>query len=73
VSYYYLNQPDKAIEQFMKSLAVDSKHTKTLLNMGIVRAFGKQDLEGAAQAWQRVIELAPDTPEGRARGRRSTT
>jgi tetratricopeptide (TPR) repeat protein len=66
VSYYYLNQPDKAIEQFMKSLAVDSKHTKTLLNMGIVRAFGKQDLEGAAQAWQRVIELAPDTPEGRA-------
>jgi hypothetical protein len=34
--------------------------------MGIVRAFGKQDLEGAAQAWQRVIELAPDTPEGRA-------
>jgi len=66
VSYYYLNQPDKAIEQFNKSLAADPKHTKTLLNMGIVRAFGKQDLEGAARAWQRVIELAPDSQEGRA-------
>jgi tetratricopeptide (TPR) repeat protein len=66
VCYYYLNQPDKAIEQFTKSLAADPGHTKTLLNMGIVRAFGKQDLEGAAQAWQRVIELAPDSQEGRA-------
>jgi cytochrome c-type biogenesis protein CcmH/NrfG len=36
------------------------------LNIGIVRAFGKQDLEGAAKAWQKVIELAPDSAEGRA-------
>jgi len=66
VCYYYINQPDKAIAQFTKSLEVDPKHTKTLLNMGIVRAFGKQDLEGAAQAWQRVIEIQPDGVEGRA-------
>ena len=66
VSYYYMNQPDKAIDEFTKSLAVDPKHTKTLLNMGIVRAFGKQDLEGAAQAWQQVIALAPESQEGRA-------
>jgi tetratricopeptide (TPR) repeat protein len=66
VAYYYTNQPDKALQQFDYSLSVDPKHTKTLLNAGIVRAFGKQDLEGAAQAWQQVIALAPDSPEGRA-------
>src|SRR5262249_47614594 len=55
VSYYYTNQPDKALEQFAHSLTIDPKHTKTLLNVGIVKAFGKQDLEGAAQAWQQVI------------------
>jgi len=66
VCFYYMNQPDDAIAQFEKSLAVDPKHTKTLLNMGIVRAFGKQDLKGAAQAWERVIALAPESPEGRA-------
>jgi cytochrome c-type biogenesis protein CcmH/NrfG len=66
VSYYYTNQPDRAIEQFQKSLAVDPRHTKTLLNMGIVRAFGKQDLQGAAQAWEQVIAIAPDSNEGRA-------
>lgn len=66
VSYYYTNQPDRALEQFDRSLAIDPRHAKTILNVGIVRAFGKQDLKGAAEAWQRVIELAPDTPEGRA-------
>ena len=66
VCYYYTNQPDRALEQLAHSLQVDPKHTKTLLNIGIVRAFGKQDLEGAAQAWQRVLELAPDSPEGQA-------
>jgi tetratricopeptide (TPR) repeat protein len=66
VSYYYSNQPDKALEQFSHSLKLDAKHAKTLLNVGIVRAFGKQDLDGAAQAWQEVMKLAPDSPEGQA-------
>lgn len=66
VAYYYTNQPDKAVAQFEKSLTVDPKHTKTLLNMGIVKAFGKQDLNGAAAAWQQVVALAPDSPEGQA-------
>lgn len=66
VSYYYTNQPDKALEEFAHSLSLNPKHTKTLLNVGIVKAFGKQDLQGAAEAWQQVIQLAPDSPEGQA-------
>ena len=66
VSYYYSNQPDKALEQFNHSLSLDPKHGKTLLNVGIVKAFGKQDLEGAEAAWQQVLQLQPDSAEGRA-------
>jgi cytochrome c-type biogenesis protein CcmH/NrfG len=66
VAYYYTNQPDRAIKQFEQSLAADPRHTKTMLNMGIVKAFGKQDLAGAAAAWQQVIAIAPDSPEGQA-------
>lgn len=66
VSYYYTNQPDKALEQFERSLKLDPRHIKTLFNQGIVRAFGKQDLEGASRAWQQVIQLAPDSPEAQA-------
>ena len=66
ISYYYSNQPDKALEQFKHSLELDPKHGKTLLNVGIVKAFGKQDLDGAAAAWQEVIKIAPDSREGQA-------
>jgi tetratricopeptide (TPR) repeat protein len=66
VSYYYTNQLDKALAQFDRSLKIDPKHAKTLLNVGIVKAFGKQDLEGAQQAWEQVIKLAPQSPEAQA-------
>lgn len=66
VAYYYTNQADRAVKQFEHSLALDPKHTKTLLNLGIVKAFGKQDLAGAAEAWQKVVALAPQSPEGQA-------
>jgi len=65
VSYYYNNQPDLAIKQLEHSLQVDPKHTKALLNLGVVRAFGKQDLKGATDVWRRLVEVAPDSPEGR--------
>jgi cytochrome c-type biogenesis protein CcmH/NrfG len=66
VSYYYTNQADRALKQFDYSLSVDPGHVKTILNMGIVRAFGKQDLAGAAEAWERVVRLAPDSAEAQA-------
>jgi tetratricopeptide (TPR) repeat protein len=66
VCYYYTNQPDKALEQFDRSLKLDPKHAKTLLNVGVVKAFGKQDLAGAEAAWQQVIQVAPNSPEGQA-------
>jgi tetratricopeptide (TPR) repeat protein len=66
VAYYYTNQPDRALAQFDKSLANEPKHIKTLLNVGIVRAFGKNDLPGAAKAWEEVVAISPDSPEGQA-------
>lgn len=63
VSYYYSNQPDKALEQFDRSLKIDPKHTRTLFHVGIVKAIAKQDLPGAQQAWEQVIKLAPQSPE----------
>lgn len=64
ISFYYLNQPDRALQQFDYSLGINPNHTKTLLNQGVVRAFGKQDLEGAAASWQKVIQLSPNSQEG---------
>ena len=65
IAYYYMNQADRALAQFDRSLAIDPAHTKTLLNIGIVRAFGKQDLEGAAKVWQQVLDVSPNSEEAR--------
>ncbi len=45
VAYYYTQQADRALAQLDHSLKIDPTHLKTLLNQGIIRAFGKQDLE----------------------------
>jgi cytochrome c-type biogenesis protein CcmH/NrfG len=63
ICYFYTNQVDRALAQFDKSLAMDANHLKTLLNVGIVRAFGKGDRPGAAQAWERVVAIAPESEE----------
>jgi cytochrome c-type biogenesis protein CcmH/NrfG len=64
IAYYYSNQADRALAQFDRSLAVDPRHSKTLLNVGIVRAFAKEDVAGAAAAWQRALDVAaPGSPE----------
>jgi cytochrome c-type biogenesis protein CcmH/NrfG len=65
VSYYYNKETDRAIQQLQHSLELDPSHAKTLLNLGVVRAFGKQDLKGATEAWQKLVQVAPESPEGR--------
>jgi cytochrome c-type biogenesis protein CcmH/NrfG len=65
VGYYYTNQIDRALAQIERSLTIEPKHVKTLLNQGIIRAFGKQDLAGAAQSWEQVVAIAPTSEEGK--------
>jgi cytochrome c-type biogenesis protein CcmH/NrfG len=65
VAYYYTDQVDRALAQIDRSLSADPRHLKTLLNQGIIRAFGKKDLAGAAESWQRVVAISPDSEEGR--------
>ena len=62
-SFFYGDLPERALEQFDRSLEIEPNHAQTLLNLGIVKAFGLQDLEGATAAWNRVLEVAPDGPE----------
>lgn len=65
VCYYQMNQPDRALAQFDASLAIDPRHAKTLWNIGIVRAFGREDIAGAITAWEQLIAVAPESEEGR--------
>lgn len=66
ISYYYVGSPERAVGQFERSLEIDPTHAQTLVSLGLVKAFGLQDLEGATAAWERALEVAPDSPEARA-------
>ena len=63
VAYFYLGSVDRALAQFDRSLEIDPAHAGTLLNIGIVRATGKQDFAGAIEVLQELQRLAPDTLE----------
>jgi len=66
VSYYYSSRTDEALTQFDYSLKLNPTHVKTLLNQGIVLAFGRRDLKGATAVWEKLVQLAPDSPEAQA-------
>ena len=63
VAYWYNDDADRALKQIDHSLSLDAKHAKTLLNQGIIRAFGKRDMDGARESWEKVLKVAPDSPE----------
>ena len=57
---YYLGDVDGALGQLEKSLTYDPKHTGTLVNIGIMKWKGKNDVNGAITAWQQALKLNPD-------------
>jgi tetratricopeptide (TPR) repeat protein len=62
-SYWNLNQPDAAIAEFKKSLDIDPGHAQTLYNMGVVYLHGKNNVEEAKKAWQKLLAANPNYPE----------
>jgi tetratricopeptide (TPR) repeat protein len=57
---YYLGDVDGALAQLDKSLTYDPKHAGTLINIGIIKWKGKNDVAGAVAAWQKMLKLNPD-------------
>ena len=57
---YYLGDVDGALAQLNKSLSYDPKHAGTLINIGIIKWKGKNDVDGAVASWEKVLKLNPD-------------
>jgi tetratricopeptide (TPR) repeat protein len=58
-AYWYMGNPDKAIEEFNKSLFYEPTKADTLFNLGIVKWQGKMDVDGAVAAWQKLLDTNP--------------
>ena len=60
---YYTGDVDGALDELNKSLSYDPKHAGTLMNIGIIKWQGKNDVNGAIAAWQTLLKLNPNFPQ----------
>ena len=60
---YYTGDVDGALAELNKSLSYDPKHAGTLMNIGIIKWKGKNDVNGAVAAWQTLLKLNPNFPQ----------
>lgn len=54
---------EEAVREFRKAIEYAPSHLNANYNLGVVLANELHDQAGAAQAWKRVLELAPDSPQ----------
>ena len=57
---YYEGDVDGALAQLSKSLTYDPKSAGTLMNIGIIKWKGKNDVDGAVAAWQELLKQNPN-------------
>jgi len=59
VMYRRSNRPEEAIKSFDQAIAVDPKHEVSRMNKGIVLLHDLNDIDGAIQAWEGLLEVNP--------------
>lgn len=60
---YYTGDVDGALAQLNKALSYDPKHAGALMNLGLIKWKGKNDVPGAVAAWEKLLKLNPDFPQ----------
>jgi tetratricopeptide (TPR) repeat protein len=54
---------DEAISEYETALALDPSHPQSLFGLGRVLLYGKRDVQRGIAVWEKLIEVAPDSPE----------
>jgi cytochrome c-type biogenesis protein CcmH/NrfG len=63
VMYRELGQYQKALANFEKASQIDPSHVQSVFNIGVVYSTNLNQPEKAIQAWNRVIQMAPASPQ----------
>ena len=63
---FYSKRFDEAMSQLNRVLSVNPTHAQALFNIGVVWLHGKNNPEGALQAWQKLLDNHPDFPQAEA-------
>ncbi len=61
-SYFYVGQPQQAIAEYTKVLALNPNHQPTMFNMIVVNLEGTHDLKTARKYWDELHRQNPNYP-----------
>jgi tetratricopeptide (TPR) repeat protein len=53
---------DRAVQNFEKANQLNSLHTQSLYNLGIVYRYDLNDFPKAVEAWEKFLAIAPPGP-----------
>jgi len=60
--YRHLGDSGKAVDTLRVVLSLNPNHEVALYNIGIILLNDKEDLSGAAEAWERLVQINPSDP-----------
>jgi cytochrome c-type biogenesis protein CcmH/NrfG len=62
-AFLYLNNPDRAIQEFQAALKDNPKHGPAMFNLGMAQWRGKGDAPAALATWEKLLKTVPDFPD----------
>jgi cytochrome c-type biogenesis protein CcmH/NrfG len=62
-AYLYMNDVDRAIQEFQAALKDNPKHGQAMFNLGMAQWRGKGDIQSAVATWEKLLKTVPDFPE----------
>jgi cytochrome c-type biogenesis protein CcmH/NrfG len=62
VMFRKLGWYDRAVQNFEKAYALNSLHTQSVYNLGIVYRYDLNDFAKAVEAWEKFLAIAPPGP-----------
>lgn len=66
ITYLNLGKSEQAIAAFQENLSIDPNHAASLLGLGRIKLYVQKDIRGGLALWERLIQVAPDSPEAQA-------
>jgi tetratricopeptide (TPR) repeat protein len=66
ITYLSLSQVEPAVAAFEENLRKDPAHPASLLGLGRIKLYVQKDIQGGLAIWEKLVEVAPDSPEAKA-------
>ncbi|MFQ5789079.1 MAG: tetratricopeptide repeat protein [Acidobacteriota bacterium] len=57
---------DEAVAQYEAALEIDPSHPASLLGLGRIKLYAQQDIRGGLELWERLMRVAPESPEAQS-------